>query len=271
MEESVGLCVLPLLSHKQNEESEHLTFVPRTGWVGEGAGREECGEREGNSRVAKTSTGSGADEEMKSPTSTLLYPGSDRDLWRAAEPALFPWNELGKMRLGKSKYLSNLFKVIRPLFLSHGLLGFSSGERMPSLSQLLGFCFWEANMIPSHLGGVTDVVCRSPCQDVSPHHSLQLCTKHATQGSLWHFKGAVSCSQPISKATELSGCASAVNWAHSLQVLTTELIKSVIHIVIYRVWCFLQGASTPSTSWSPSWCSEGEYFVSISLHLWNCL
>lgn len=95
-----------------------------------------------------------------------------------------------------------------------------------------------------------------------------------SKGSLWHFKGAVSCSHPISKVTELKGNASAVNLAHSFQFLTTELKKSVIHIInlsIYRVWCFLQGASIPSTGWSPSWYSEGDSFVSIPLHLSNCL
>lgn len=46
-----------------------------------------------------------------------------------------------------------------------------------------------------------------------------------SKGSLWHFKGAVSCSPPISKLTELKGCALAVNLAHSFQFLPTEMKK----------------------------------------------
>ena len=101
-----------IVSQAERSKTEPLTFVPRTGRMGEGAGRRECGElvREGNSRMTKAA-GQMRRWEVQPPP--LQYPGSVGDLLRAAEPALLPRGELGKMRLGKSRCLSNLFKFTR--------------------------------------------------------------------------------------------------------------------------------------------------------------
>lgn len=101
-----------VIPQAERSKTEPLTFVPRAGRMWEGAGRIECGElvREGNSRMAKAGEhkGSGADEEMRSRPQPLRYPGSVRDLLRAAELALLPRGGLGKMRLGKSRCLSSV-------------------------------------------------------------------------------------------------------------------------------------------------------------------
>lgn len=47
------LCHPIVVSQAERRESELLTFVPRTGWVGEGAGREECGEQGGKQQHGK--------------------------------------------------------------------------------------------------------------------------------------------------------------------------------------------------------------------------
>ena len=59
---------------------------------------------------------SGADEEVRWEVQPPLFqhPGSVRDLVRAVEPTLLPGGELGKMRLGKSRCLRNLFKFTSP-------------------------------------------------------------------------------------------------------------------------------------------------------------
>lgn len=82
------LCHPIVVSQAEGRESECLTFVPRTGWVGEGAGKEECGEHRGKQQDGKDKHRQWGRWGDESPTSTPSI-SRIRDLWRAAEPAFF--------------------------------------------------------------------------------------------------------------------------------------------------------------------------------------
>lgn len=145
-EGSLGLCVVPcscLTSRKKQEWTADICTKNRQN-VGrdrlKGAWRAGQGGKQQEDKGKHK--GSGVDEEMSSPSSTLSISRMGQRSLESSWTNSPPWGELGKMRLGKSRCLSNLFKFSRlevgTLFLNHGWLGFDAAKRVLSLSHLPG-------------------------------------------------------------------------------------------------------------------------------------